>query len=111
MITCAIHVELSRIDLRGTPAHASPMRDELSRVVEEILRPLLRLDGADIELLDVHDNEVMVRVHGNAAFGPGAEYIQFDVIDRAIRKVAGDAVKITIDKAFPKVIRQGDKEK
>ena len=85
------------------------VRTELEKLCKEILQPLLRVDGASVELIDVAGAQVVLRVHGSAAFGPAAEYIQQDVIEKAVRKVVGDDVQIKIDKAFPKVIRRGSK--
>jgi len=48
------------------------MREKVEKVIEEI-RPMLRMDGGDIELVDVSDDGVVkVRLQGACAGCPGA---------------------------------------
>jgi len=48
------------------------MREKVEKVIEEI-RPMLRMDGGDIELVDVsNDGVVKVRLQGACAGCPGA---------------------------------------
>jgi hypothetical protein len=82
------------------------VRDALQRVIDEILNPLLERDASSIELLDVLEDEVVVRVVGRAAFGVGAEYVHSGVIEPALRKVVGDGRSIRIEKALPTAKRR-----
>jgi Fe-S cluster biogenesis protein NfuA len=77
------------------------VRDAVQRVIDEVLNPLLERDASGIELLDVKEGEVVVRVAGRAAFGAGAEYVHTGVIEPALRKVVGDECSIRIEKALP----------
>ena len=45
------------------------MRDEVAQVLEEV-RPRLQMDGGDIELVDVEDGVVKVRLMGHCAGCP-----------------------------------------
>ena len=48
------------------------MREKVEKVIEEI-RPMLRMDGGNIELVDVSDDGVVkVRLQGACAGCPGA---------------------------------------
>ena len=82
------------------------MREELQRLVDDVLNPLLEKDASSIELLTVDDAEVVVRVTGRAAFGVGAEYVRTGVIEPALRKVVGEDCAIRIKKAIPTAKRR-----
>jgi len=78
----------------------------VQRVIDEILRPLLENDASDIELIDVNDDAVRVRVTGRAAFGVGSEFVRTAVIEPALRKVVGEGRAIQIEKAVPRAKRR-----
>lgn len=82
------------------------MRDALQRLIDDVLNPLLEKDASSIELVAVHDDEVVVRVSGRAAFGVGAEYVRTGVIEPALRKVVGDDCAIRIKKTVPTAKRR-----
>jgi hypothetical protein len=81
--------------------HAPPVRATLQQLIDEVLNPLLEKDASSIELVDVDDDEVIVRVTGRAAFGVGAEYVRKGIIEPALRKVVGEDFGIQIEKAVP----------
>ena len=87
-------------------SHALWVREAVQRVIDEILRPLLENDASGIELIDVSDDEVRIRVTGRAAFGVGSEFVRTGVIEPALRKVIGEARAIHIDKAVPRPRRR-----
>ena len=60
--------------------------ESLSEHFEELVRPLLRADGADAELLEIAGSELVIRVSGSAAFGIGAHYVRTSIIERAVRE-------------------------
>lgn len=82
------------------------MRDAVQRVIDDVLAPLLEKDASSIELLDVQDDEVVVRVSGRAAFGVGAEYVRTGIIEPALRRAVGDDCSIQIKKAVPTAKRR-----
>ena len=47
------------------------MKEKVEKVIEEI-KPYLQADGGDIELVDVEDNVVKVKLRGACAGCPGA---------------------------------------
>ncbi len=77
------------------------MREAVQRVIDDLLNPLLEKDASGVELVDVSEDEVAVRVSGRAAYGTGAEYVHAGVIEPALRKVVGDHCAIRIEKALP----------
>jgi hypothetical protein len=59
------------------------VREAVQQVIDGVLNPLLQNDASSIELLDVTEEEVVVRVTGRAAFGVGAEFVRTGVIEPA----------------------------
>lgn len=82
------------------------MREAVQQVIDDILNPLLQNDASSIELLELSEDEVVVRVSGRAAFGVGAEYVRTGVIEPALRKVVGIDCTIQIKKAIPTAKRR-----
>jgi hypothetical protein len=82
------------------------VREALKQVIDDVLNPLLQSDSSSIELLDVSEDEVTVRVTGRAAFGVGAEFVRTGVIEPALRKVVGDQCAIHIKKTIPTAKRR-----
>jgi hypothetical protein len=62
------------------------VREAVQQVIDGVLNPLLQNDASSIELLDVTEEEVVVRVTGRAAFGVGAEFVRTGVIEPALRQ-------------------------
>jgi len=90
----------------GAITHAPHVREAVQRVIDDLLKPLLQNDESTIELLDVTEDEVVVRVTGRAAFGVGAEYVRTGVIEPALRKIVGDDCAIHIKKTVPTAKRR-----
>lgn len=84
------------------------MREAVQRVVDDVLNPLLQKDASSIELVDVNEGEVVVRVSGRAAYGVGAEYVCNGIVEPALRKVVGDRCAIRIEKALPTAKKRSD---
>ena len=60
-------------------------RDQIDRVLDRI-RPLLRSEGGDIELVDVIGTTVRVRLTGRCAGCPSAYMTLHAGVERALRK-------------------------
>ena len=77
-------------------------------MVEDLLRPLLRADGGDLELVSAEPARVVVRVSGEAAYGVGSHYVRVSVIEPALRRVVGPSAAIVFEKAVPRASRRSD---
>ena len=77
------------------------MREAIEDVVENVLRPLLQVDASDVELVEVADTRVVLRLSGEAAFGAGAHYIRNHVVEPAVRNAAGRPVEVVFERSVP----------
>ena len=59
-------------------------REQVQTVIDRI-RPLIRSDGGDIELVDVVDNKAKVRLTGNCVGCPSAQMTLFMGVEMALR--------------------------
>jgi len=60
------------------------MEDEVKKVLEEI-RPMLQADGGDVELIDVKDGVVKVRLQGACAGCPMSQMTLRNGIERILK--------------------------
>jgi NifU-like protein len=80
----------------GRPASPYQIGRSVDRVIEEVVRPMLRKDGGDIEIVDIKDSTVYASLQGACAGCPGAqmtlkmmvEHTLKDRVDERIRVVA-----------------------
>lgn len=77
------------------------MRDDAQNLVDTVLRPLIEADGGSIELVDVEDDEVVVRLSGTCAGCPGRPYTLSQVITPAVQRVLGEGVRVVLDESPP----------
>jgi len=61
------------------------MREQVENVINQI-RPLLQADGGDIELVDVEDGVVKVRLRGACAGCPGAQMTLKMGVERKLKE-------------------------
>ena len=61
------------------------MREQVENVINQI-RPLLQADGGDIELVDVEDGVVKVRLRGACAGCPGAQMTLKMAVERKLKE-------------------------
>ena len=61
------------------------MREKVEAIINEI-RPMLQADGGDIELVDVEDGVVKVRMHGACAGCPGAHMTLKMAVERRLKQ-------------------------
>lgn len=62
----------------------------IQETINEQVRPALRADGGDIELLDVDGNKVLVAFRGMCAQCKAAEYTMKDVVEARLREFVSD---------------------
>lgn len=60
------------------------MREEVEKAINEI-RPLLQADGGDVELVDIEDGVVKVRLKGACDGCPGAIYTLKNGIEQRLK--------------------------
>jgi len=62
----------------------------IQETINEQIRPTLRADGGDIELLDVEGNKVLVAFRGMCAQCKMAEYTMKDVVEARLKEFVSD---------------------
>ena len=80
-------------------ADLSPAKKVLAveKVLEAEVRPALRLDGGDVELLDVEGTTVKIRFLGHCAHCMAAQLTQDGLVEKKLREALGDdAVKVEV---------------
>ncbi|MBQ6103984.1 MAG: NifU family protein, partial [Kiritimatiellae bacterium] len=74
-------------------AELSPAQKVLAaeKVLEAEVRPALRRDGGDIELVDVEGTKIKVRFLGHCAACMAAHLTQNGLVQKKLREALGDA--------------------
>ncbi|OGL38945.1 MAG: hypothetical protein A2149_07070 [Candidatus Schekmanbacteria bacterium RBG_16_38_11] len=69
------------------------MLEKVKAVIEKI-RPRLQMDGGDIELIDVEDGKVKVKLKGACAGCPGAQMTLKMGVERIIKEEVPDVKEV-----------------
>ena len=70
------------------------LKDGIERVISEKIRPFLQADGGDIELLDVEDGVVRVRLQGACHGCPGAMMTLKAGVERLLKEEYPEVKKV-----------------
>ncbi len=70
----------------------------VQQTINEQIRPALRADGGDIELIDVEGNKVIVAFRGMCAQCKMAEFTMRDVVEAKLREFVADDLFVEEDK-------------
>ena len=70
----------------------------IGQTINEQIRPALRADGGDIELIDVENNKVIVAFRGMCAQCKMAEVTIKDVVQAKLREFVSDDITVEEDK-------------
>jgi len=70
----------------------------IQQTINEQIRPALRADGGDIELIDVEGNKVIVAFRGMCAQCKMAEFTMRDVVEAKLREFVADDLFVEEDK-------------
>ena len=70
----------------------------IQQTINEQIRPTLRADGGDIELIDVEGDKVIVAFRGMCAKCMLAEYTMKDVVEAKLREFVSEALFVEEDK-------------
>ena len=62
------------------------LRERVAQVIAAEVLPLLQMDGASVEVLDVADGVVRVRLHGACAGCPGSVYAAVMGVEQELRR-------------------------
>ena len=62
------------------------LKNRVAKVVAEDVLPLLQMDGAGVEVLDVRDGVVRVRLHGTCTGCPATVYAVLMGVEEELRK-------------------------
>jgi len=79
--------ELNRIRSLG------PMREKVEKALNDV-RPSLQADGGDVELVDVENNIVKVRLKGACAGCPMSQMTLKQGIERYIKKLIPEIISV-----------------
>jgi len=69
------------------------MREKVEAVINDI-RPMLQADGGDIELVDVEDGVVKVRLRGACAGCPGAQITLKMAVERRLKAAVPEVQRV-----------------
>jgi Fe-S cluster biogenesis protein NfuA len=69
------------------------VKEKVEKVIEEI-KPYLQADGGDIELVDVEDNVVKVKLKGACAGCPGAMMTLKFGVERKIKEAVPEIERV-----------------
>jgi Fe-S cluster biogenesis protein NfuA len=64
----------------------SGLRGRVDRVLAEEAAPLLGMDGASVEVVEVRDGVARVRLHGGCSGCPGAVYAVLVGLEQELRR-------------------------
>jgi len=72
---------------------ANPMREKVEKALNDV-RPALQADGGDVELVDVENNIVKVKLKGACAGCPMSQMTLKQGIERYIKKMVPEIIRV-----------------
>jgi Fe-S cluster biogenesis protein NfuA len=72
------------------------VREQIETLIREVLSPLFEADGASLELVDIVDKVVRIRVGGSYRGCPSVPYTLEGVVIPALRRAAGTDVQVEL---------------
>jgi Fe-S cluster biogenesis protein NfuA len=73
--------------------------DEVERVIDTWVRPLIEADGGSIEVVGVDDDVVTVRLTRACGGCPGAPMTRSGLIEPALTRALGRAIRVKLQRA------------
>ena len=70
------------------------MQEKVEAVIAEYIRPLIEADGGQVELVEVTDDRVVIRLSGTCNGCPGQPYTLQRIIEPVIKRAVGSAVTV-----------------
>jgi Fe-S cluster biogenesis protein NfuA len=77
------------------------MREKIEILIRDILQPLVRADGGEVELVSVDRDSVVLRLGGTCSGCPGRSCTTSEVIEPLVKKVLGPSVSVRYDDIGP----------
>lgn len=70
------------------------MEDQIREVISRYIQPLIEGDGGTIEIIEINEAEVIVRLGGTCAGCPGRPYTIEQIIRPALYKGVGRPISV-----------------
>jgi Fe-S cluster biogenesis protein NfuA len=70
------------------------LEDRAKKLVDEVLAPLIKADGGEIELVGIVDKRLLVRLTGTCAGCPGRPYTLARIVEPVAKKWLGDDIRV-----------------
>ena len=70
------------------------MRERAQALIDDVLQPLIAADGGRIELIEISERRVVVRLSGTCQGCPGQPYTLSHVIEPAFKKALGADMQV-----------------
>jgi Fe-S cluster biogenesis protein NfuA len=70
------------------------VQEKARALIDDYLRPLIEADGGTIELVEVSEQRIVLRLSGTCAGCPGKPYTLTGVIEPAVRRALGAKVHV-----------------
>ncbi len=67
---------------------------QVERSLDEYVRPLLKRDGGDLELVDVKDTSVFVQLKGACAGCPNSTQTMKLMIERTLKEMVDERIRV-----------------
>ena len=102
---CALDIEKILIELTGKEAPKAELKPAkqltniqrmqlVSKVIDEEIRPSLKKDGGDIELVDIDGHDVVVSLRGACVGCPSSQLTLKEVVERRLREAVEPEIRI-----------------
>ena len=72
------------------------VREQIETVIRDVLSPLFEADGASLELVDVDESVVRIRLGGIYRGCPSLPYTLEGVVLPALRQIAGRELQVEV---------------
>jgi NifU-like protein len=88
--------EVVPVPVSAPPAALSPVQlyKKIEKVIDESVRPALRHDGGDIEVVDVKDDIVYCKLKGACAGCPGATATLKLMVERTLKEAVDEKLRV-----------------
>lgn len=82
--------------MEGKPKNLSPFQffKKIEKVIDVFLRPMLKKDGGDLELIDIKDMTVYVELRGACATCAGAGQTLKHLIERTLKEQVDERIRV-----------------